>query len=83
MKAKVRKGGEHLFLQGHSNNWKKVKDTLIVNFNNRNTYLNFRQENNHLLLETTEGEVDIVFTGEIPIVIFDHFCKDQLVLKIR
>lgn len=91
MKAKVKTGGEILFSEGCSNKWDKITDSMewnkmtdcmIINFMNKYTYNSFKQENNHLLIDTTEGEIDIVFTGETPKLEFDDFCKDQLVLKI-
>ena len=81
MKAKVKKGFAILFLPERGLTC--VDDTFIVNFYNKNTYLSFRQKGNHLILHTTEGEVDIVFTGETPNLRYDSFCKDQLILKIR
>jgi hypothetical protein len=55
---------------------------MIINFNNKDTYNSFKQVKNHLFIDTTEGEIDIVFSGEVPKLEFDNFCKDQLVLKV-
>lgn len=82
MKAKIKKGNEILFLEGYSNKWDKITDSMIVNFMNKYTYNSFKQVDNHLLINTTEGEVDIVFTGIAPKLEFGNFCKDQLVLKV-
>jgi hypothetical protein len=82
MKAKVKSGDHLLFTKGYSNKWDNLKDKMIINFLNKNTYINFKQKDNHLFIETTEGMVDIVFTGEIPELTFDHFEKEQLVLNI-
>lgn len=80
MKCKVKKGQQLLFMAGCR--FYGLIDTLIINFNNRYTFESFTQKRNHLLIKTTEGEIDIVFTGETPKLQFDNFCKDQLVLKI-
>lgn len=83
MKAKIKKGQDLLYTKGHSNNWNDLNNEMIINFINKYTYLTFKQINNHLIIETTEGNIDIVFTGEVPKLAFDHFEKDQLVLKIQ
>lgn len=83
MKAKVRKGSEFLFSQGQSNNWKNLKDEMTVNFKFKGTYKDFRQKKNHLYLECTKGQVDIVFTGEVPYITFQSYEKDQLVFKLE
>ena len=82
MKAKVKLGDHILFTKGCSNKWDNLKDKMIINFSNKNTYINFKQKDNRLLIETTKGLVDIVFTGEVPKLVFDHFEKDQLVFTI-
>ncbi len=82
MKAKIKSGEEILFSGGCSNEWNNLKDNMIINFINKYTYISFKQVKNHLLIDTTEGEVDIIFTSEIPKLEFGNFCKDQLVLKI-
>ncbi len=82
MRAKIKKGQEFLFTKGYSNNWNNLSNDMIINFISKYTYLSFTQINNHLIIETTEGQVDIVFTGEVPKLEFDHFEKDQLVLRI-
>ena len=82
MKAKIKKGGQILFSEGYSNNWDKITDCMIINFMNKRTYITFKQVKNHLLIDTTEGEVDIVFAGEVPKLEFDDYCKEQLVLKV-
>lgn len=79
MKAKIKKGSEILFQIGNLNN---IKDVVIINFMHRYTYISFKQKNNHLLINTTEGEVDIVFTGQAPVLKFESFCKDQLILTV-
>jgi len=82
MKAKVKSGGELLFTSGYSNSWNSLKGDMIINFRDKYTYVSFKQKKNHLYIQTTAGEVDIVFCGEVPKLTFDSFCKDQLVLKI-
>ena len=58
-------------------------DLFIINFRDKYTYLSWKQaKTNHLLIETTQGQVDIVFTGEVPILSFNHFEKNQLVLNV-
>lgn len=83
MKAKIKTGHNILFTQGCSNDWSDIEDKMIINFLNKYTYNSFKQVKNHLLIDTTEGEVDIVFTGDVPVLEFRNFCKDQLVLDIN
>lgn len=88
MKAKIRKGHEILHTEGYSNKWDNDHFThwtgprMIINFMNKYSYVSFKQKKNHLLIDTTEGEIDIVFTGETPKLEFDSYCKDQLILKL-
>lgn len=81
MKAKIKSGSQILFSEGRSNKWDEMTDYMIINFMNKYTYNSFKQVKNHLLIDTTEGEVDIVFTSEAPKLEFQNYCKDQLVLK--
>lgn len=82
MKAKIKSGNEILFSKGFSNKWDDLKDDMIINFMEKYTYISFKQVKNHLLINTTEGDIDIVFSGDVPKLEFSSFCKDQLVLKI-
>lgn len=82
MKAKIKSGHDLLFTQGASNDWSDLRNTMIVNFMDKYTYIDFKQKKNHLLIETEQGIVDIVFTGEIPKLEFNNYCKDQVVLNI-
>jgi len=82
MKAKIKSGKELLFCEGVSNNWNNLKDKMIINFMDKYTYKSFFQQKNHLYINTTTKTIDIIFSSEIPILEFDHFEKDQLVLKI-
>ena len=80
MKAKIKEGKELIFINGTY--LKDIKDNIIINFNNRYTYIDFKQYKNHLLINTTEGKIDIVFAGEVPKLVFNNYEKDQLVLNI-
>jgi len=82
MKAKIKNGGEFLFTHEFSNKWDDITNFIVINFNNRYTYKSFKQVKNHLFIDTTEGEIDIVFVSEVPKLEFDYFEKDQLVLKV-
>jgi hypothetical protein len=82
MKAKIRHGSHLLFITGwHLKNNGDVADTMIINFADKSTYKSFRQVRNHLLIDTTGGEIDIVFTGAVRNLKIDHYEKDQLVLN--
>ncbi len=82
MKAKIKSGGELLFSEGYSNKWDAIEGEMIINFMEKYTYKSFTQTRNHLFLNTTKGKVDIIFTGLIPLLEFESFCKDQLILKV-
>jgi hypothetical protein len=82
MKAKIKSGHNLLFSEGTSNDWSELKDRMIINFMDKWRYSHFRQWKNHLFIFTLDGTVDIVFTGDIPVLEFDFNEKDQLVFNI-
>jgi len=77
MKAKTKTGGS-LLLTDH---W-DFKREMIINFNDKWTYKKFYQCDNHLIIVTTDGTIDIVFTGVPPTLAFESYAKDQLILKV-
>ena len=83
MKAKIKSGGHLLFTEGASNKWDNVKDEMIINFMDRYIFFSFYQHKNHLHIGTSAGDIDIVFTGEAPVLEFDSYVKDQLILKVK
>lgn len=83
MKAKIKSGHKLLFTLGASNDWSSIKDKMIINLADKGTYEGFHQTDNHLEIFTTNGNVDIVFPGNVPQLEFDHYEKDQLVFKIN
>lgn len=82
MKLKVKSGKRLLFIPNKTALIASFNQRFIINFADKYTYVSFCQKQNHVLIETTGGEVDLVFTGEVPVLEYDSFCKDQLVLKI-
>lgn len=78
--AKIKKGKDLLFVDGMS--LRKMEDTMIINFMDKYTFKSFTQKKNHLIINTTQGEVDLVFTGYTPTLEFECFEKDQLILKL-
>jgi len=83
MNAKIRKGINLLFMCGESNIFNNIKDCIVINLNDRYTYQSFKQKGRHLLIYTEKGLIDIVFTGQVPNLEFDVFCKDQLIFNIK
>tara|TARA_B110000858_G_C17379651_1_gene283232 strand:+ start:259 stop:510 length:252 start_codon:yes stop_codon:yes gene_type:complete len=81
MRCKIKNGEEHLFMGGFYEKWKTKRNTMIVNFKDKETYLGFKQKKNHLLIDTINGEVDIVFCGEVPKLQFNNYEKDQVVFN--
>lgn len=81
MKAKVKEGSEYLFMPG--NHFDNIANIMIINFREKETYDFFKQKKNHLLIFTKNGYIDIVFTGNIPVLQFDSYCKDQLILTVN
>ena len=79
MKAKTREGSVFLV----HNYWNTKGDFMVFNFHNKDTYKGFIQKKNHLLIDTIEGVIDIIFSSEEPKLIFGHFEKTQLVLLIQ
>ena len=85
MKAKIKKGGEYLFTEGCSNDWRDLKGEMIINFMDKYSYKNFKQIKNHLFIELydTNDIIDIVFTGDVPILEFELYDTGQLILKLK
>lgn len=83
MKAKVKKGHSLLFCEGVSNKWNNLKDIMIVNMLDKYIYKSFKQAKNHLLIDTENGLIDIVFTGNTPLLELEEYTKNQLVFKIK
>ena len=82
MKLKVKHGGHLLSISEPDGKIACYNQKFIIVFINKYTYRSFCQHKNHLFIDTTEGEVDLVFTGIVPRLDFDYFCKDQLVLTV-
>ena len=78
MNLKVKKGGEFL-THTHLTN---LTDELIVNLASKGSFLAYRQVYNHLLIDLDDGVIDLVFTGETPIVVLESYEKDQLIFKL-
>lgn len=78
MRAKVKSGKELLCV----NDWTKLHRQMVINFADKNTYQSFRQTGNRLKIQTTDGIIDIVFTGAVPVATFYQFEKDQLILNL-
>lgn len=83
MKAEIKKGHKILFSEGHSNDWSDLGDVIIINFMNKYTFKGFKQNEHHLLIDTTEGDVEITFLEGTPNLSLESYCKDQLVLKLK
>ena len=82
MKLKIKHGRELAFSPDGSFELVVYKNELIVNLNNRWTYKSFKQHKNQLVIETTEGTIIGVFTGDIPKLEFQYQNKDQLVFYV-
>ena len=80
MKLKIKKGSDLVssfwFSDRHDN-------ILVINLNNRWSYKDFKQWKNHLLIYTEQGDVDFVFTGEIPKLEFETQNKEQITFNIK
>lgn len=79
MNLKIKKGSEFLTHTNLTN----IKDELIVNLASKGSYLSYRQVYNHLLIDLDGGFIDLVFTGETPVVVFESYEKDQLIFKLK
>ena len=82
MKLKIKHGRELAFSPDGSFELVVYKNELMVNLNNRWTYKSFKQHKNQLVIETTEGTIVGVFTGEVPTLSFQYQEKDQLVFYV-
>ena len=51
----------------------KLISMFTINFRDKYTYIDFIQNRNHLIIKTSEGDVDYVFCGEIPVLSFLYF----------
>jgi len=77
MKLKIKKGIELLTSHYESDN------TIIINLVDRWTFLKFKQKGNHLIILTSYGDLDFVFTGETPNIEFESYTKDQIILRTK
>jgi len=77
MKAKTKTGASLLF----TDYW-DFNRRMIINFNDKSVFEEFYQVDNHLIIVTLIGNIDIVFTGETPTLEFESYDKDQLTLKV-
>lgn len=66
---------------GFYEKWRTKQNTMIVNFRGKGTYLGFKQKKNHLIIDTVNGKVDIVFCSEVPKLEFRNYEKDQVVFN--
>ena len=82
MKLKIKHGRELVFSPDNSFELVVYKNELMVNLNNRWTYKSFKQHKNQLVIETTEGTIVGVFTGDVPTLEFQYQNKDQLVFYV-
>lgn len=82
MKLKIKHGRELVFSPDGSFELVVYKNELMVNLNNRWTYKSFKQHKNQLVIETTEGTIVGVFTGDVPKLEFQYQEKDQLVFYV-
>ena len=82
MKLKIKHGRELVFSPDGSFELVVYKNELMVNLDNRWTYKSFKQHKNQLVIETTEGPIVGVFTGEVPMLEFQYQNKDQLVFYV-
>lgn len=82
MKLKIKHGRELVFSPDGSFELVVYKNELMVNLANRWTYKSFKQHKNKLVIETTEGTIIGVFTGDIPKLEFHYQNKDQLVFYV-
>lgn len=82
MKLKIKHGRELVFSPDNSFELVVYKNELMVSLNNRWAYKSFKQHKNQLVIETTEGPIVGVFTGEVPTLEFQYQNKDQLVFYV-
>jgi hypothetical protein len=82
MKLKIKHGRELVFSTDNSFELVVYKNELMVNLNNRWTYKSFEQHKNQLVIETTQGTIVGIFTGEVPKLEFQYQEKDQLVFYV-
>ena len=82
MKLKIKHGRELVFSPDGSFELVVYKNELMVNLDNRWTYKSFKQHKNQLVIETTEGTIIGVFTGDVPKLEFQYQNKDQLVFYV-
>ena len=81
MNLKIKQGKEHMFLPG--THLKNLTEDLIINLNQKWNYEGFTVKRNHLIIQLNEGIIDLVFTGEVPIVTFESYEKDQIIFNLR
>lgn len=81
MNLKIKQGKEHIFLPG--TRLKNLTGDLIINLNEKWNYEGFTIKRNHLIIQLNGGTIDLVFTGEVPIVTLENYEKDQIIFNLR
>lgn len=82
MNLRIKKGGELLFMEGASNNWEDPNE-LIINFMDKNTYVDHYLLKEDLHINLSNGEIILRFVHKPSEVVFVSYCKDQLILNVK
>lgn len=82
MKLKIKTGKELVHSPDKSFELEVYRNKLIVNLHHRWSFRGYKQRKNILYIETLEGIITGVFTGEVPTLSFQYQNKDQLVFYV-
>ena len=82
MKLKIKSGKELVHSPDKSFEFEVYENKLIVNLHHRWSFRGYKQRKNILYIETLEGIITGVFTGEVPTLSFQYQEKDQLVFYV-
>ena len=82
MKLKIKTGKELVHSPDKSFELEVYQNKLIVNLHQRWSFRGYKQRKNILYIQTLEGIITGVFTGEVPTLSFQYQEKDQLVFDV-
>lgn len=83
MKAKIKSDPNKVLHPFCEKGWDlKDKKQIVILLMHKWTFIRHKQEDNMLKIYTLKGNAEIRFSGEIPLLEFDHQEKDEVVFNI-
>jgi hypothetical protein len=80
MKLKFKIKGENQIIS--SAYFSREQDSFIINFWERWGFISYKQKGNQLFIKTENGDAEIRFSGNIPVLGETHEEKSQIVIQV-